>query len=109
MAKWRLDQTEPRNDGSNTIAFEIWALDDSNEPVPGRHTTVNIDADAIQTALDLPTNPERNTAIKALIAAQLDDATWSNEALDEVILANANAATVDSNLDVVVDGSAVIR
>jgi len=105
MAKWRVDATEPRTDGSGNVQFEIWGLDDTDEPIPGKHTWVDIDADELQAALDLPTNGERNTAIKALIAAQLDSATWSPEALDEVILANTNAADVDANLDALVDGS----
>ena len=103
MAKWRLDGTSPRNDGSNAIDFDIWGIDDEDNPIPGRHTTVKIDADALQAALDLPTNPERNQAIKVLIGEQLDDATWSEAALDEIVIANANAVTVDGNLDTVVD------
>lgn len=99
MAKWRLDQTEPRTDGTGAIAFDIWGLDDDLNPIPGRHTTILVDADAVQAALDLPTNPLRNAQLKALVAEQLDQAEWSNEALDQIVLDNANAASVDANLD----------
>jgi len=104
MAQWRLDQTEPRTDGSGNVQFEIWGLDDSDNPIPGKHTWIDIDADELQVALDLPTAGQRNAAIKALISAKLDDAEWGSAALDEVVLANENAATVDANLDIVVDG-----
>ena len=103
MAKWRLDQTEPRNDGSGSVAFDIWGLDDNDNPIPGRHTTVLLDADDIQAALDLPTNQQTNQQMKELIAAQLNDAEWSNEALDQIVLDNENAATVDGNLDIYID------
>jgi hypothetical protein len=105
MAKWRVDKTEAREDGSGDVQFEVWGLDDEGAPIPGKHTWIDIDADELQAALDMPTNPQRNTAIKALIAAQLNDAEWGSAALDEVILANARAAEVDENLDTLVDGS----
>ena len=99
MAKWRLDSSEPRNDGTGAIALDIWGLDDDNNVIPGRHTTILLDAQAVQDALDLPTNPQKNAALKALVAEQLNDAEWSNAALDQIVLDNANAAAVDANLD----------
>ena len=89
MAKWRLDQTEPRTDGSGEIAFDIWGLDDNDNPIPGRHTTVLVDALEIQTALNLPTSQEINARMKELIAAELDAAIWSDEVLDQVVISNS--------------------
>ncbi len=104
MAKWRLDGSEPRTDGTGAIALDIWGLDDDNNVIPGRHTTILLDAQAVQDALDLSTNPERNAALKALVEAQLDQAQWSNAALDQVVIDNALAASVDANLDAHVAG-----
>ena len=104
MAKWRLDFSEPRNDGTGQIALDIWGVeDDGSTPIPGKHTTVLVDGGGVQDALDLSTNAATNAAIKALIAAELPDAEWSDEALDAIILANAEAVVVDSNLDGYVD------
>jgi len=104
MAKWLLQQTEPRNDGSGNIQFEIWGVEDDGEKkIPGKHTWVDISAAEVDAALALPTNAQIGNELKRLIGLELDEADWSEEALDTVIIANENAFTVDAELDTLIE------
>lgn len=76
--RYKLQSTpEQRNDGSATIALDIFAVQRVSgtsgvfSEVPGRHKTVLIPASGIQTALATGTNNQKTTAIKNLIATNL--------------------------------------
>ena len=100
MAKYRLDSTEARTDGSGEIAFDIWALDDGDLVIPGKHVTVLVPYDEVVTAL-ASGNPA--AALKAALVAHAP-AGWDSSTLDDAVAANENAATVDVALDAFVDG-----
>jgi len=92
MARWSWRGIpEARNDGSGKVAVEIWAIDDNGAQIPARHQTILLDADGIQQAKAAPTKAQQVAAMKALIAAELEDATWGNDALEAVLAQNAES------------------
>ena len=95
MPKVRLDRTEPRVDGSGEIAFDIWAIDDDDLVIPGKHVTILVPYDEVQDALNAG-NPA--AAMKAVLLAHAPGG-WANDALSQVVAANLNAATVDADVD----------
>ena len=100
MAKWLLQDTEPRNDGSGDIKFEIWGIeDDGVTKIPGKNTEILIASSDVDAALALSTTAQIGNALKELIASELDEATWSEATLDAIIIANESSATVDAALD----------
>jgi len=101
MAKYRIDRTEPRDDGSGNVAWEVWALDDDDFVIPGRHTWIETPYDEAQEALDGPNVAEK---IKTLLKKYFPDVGWSSNELDEIVANNENAQTVDQNIDDFVEG-----
>lgn len=104
MAKWRLSSTEPRTDGSGDVTFEVWGVDDAGNVIPGKHADILIDETAIRQALALPTNAQRNAALKTLVAAEMPD-DWLNDALDAIVAANLAALEANGALDTYVAAS----
>ena len=103
MPKYRLTQTEPRMDGSGELAWDIWAVNDDGEVLPGKHMTILTPAEDVQTALD---GPNVGTNLIDVLKANLPDEGWDKVALEEAteeyikfLAANARAAEVDANLD----------
>ena len=99
MAKFRIDKTEPRPDGSGDIAWDVWAVDD-NDLVIGPHMTVLTSYQETQAALSSG-NPA--VALKELLVANAS-AGWDNDELDLAAANNMNAITVDTELDEFIDG-----
>lgn len=102
MPKYRLTQTEPRNDGSGMIAWDIWATDDDGLLIPGKHMTILTPYDETQEALD---GPAVGAKLIALLKANLPQTGWDNDSLSAIVAANENAKAVDSNLDDFIDGA----
>lgn len=100
MAKYRIDQTQPRDDGTGNIAWEVWALDDNDFVIPGKHAWILTPYDETQEALDGPNIPEK---IKTLLKKYFPATGWTNDELDEIVANNENAATVDQNIDTYVE------
>ena len=100
MPQYRIDRTEPRTDGSGEIAWDIWAVDDNDLVIPGKHMTILTPYDETQVAL---TPPNVGNKLKALLVAHVD-AGWDNDTLSAIVAANINAATVDAELDDFIDG-----
>ena len=98
--QYRIDKTEPRTDGSGEIAWDIWAVDDNNLVIPGKHMTILTPYLETQAALDAP-NPA--VALKALLVEHAG-AGWDDDALTAIVAANVNAETVDGELDDFIDG-----
>lgn len=100
MAKYRLDRTEPRQDGSGQIAWDIWAVDDNDLVIPGKHTTVLTPYDETQVAL---TPPGVANKVKALLVKYFPATGWDNDSLNQEVANNENATTVDQDVDDFVD------
>lgn len=100
MAKFRIDGTEPRPDGSGDIAWDIWAVDDNDLVIPGKHMTILTPYLETQVAL---TPPDVGDKLKALLVAHAG-AGWDDDTLSAIVAANLNAATVDGELDNFIDG-----
>ena len=97
MAQYRIRSSEPRPDGSGTIAFDVVVLTNDDVEIPGRHATFLFSADDVQAALD-KSNP--NKELYKLIDKALPDKDWGDEAsLDEEGGNNALAIEVDANMD----------
>lgn len=99
-SKWKLINTEARNDGTGDVAFEIVAINSDGNDIPGRHTTVLIAGADIMTVANnvaLTTN-QKAQAIKALIAAKLPN-EWLVDALDATVAANILAVEADAKMD----------
>ena len=99
MAKYRIDKTEPRNDGSGKIAWDIWALDDDELVIPGKHATVLTPYDETNDALD---SPKPGVELRKLLIKYKPDG-WDNTSLDEDDAANKNAQIVDGDLNAYVE------
>ena len=107
MPKYLLSSTEPRNDGSGELAWDIWATDDEGEVLPSKHMTILTPGEDVATALD---GPNVGAKLIAVLKANLPDEGWDAEALDEAVLeflafkaANARAAEVDASLDAFIE------
>ena len=100
MPKYRIDATEPRTDGTGEIAWDIWAVDDNDLVIPGKHMTILTPYVETQAAL-VPPNVANK--LKALLVEHAG-AGWDNDTLSAIVAANVNAATVDGELDEFVDG-----
>ncbi len=107
MAKYLLAATEPRNDGSGELAWDIWATDDEGVVLPSKHMTILTPAEDVATALG---GPNVGAKLIAVLKANLPDEGWDAEALDEAVLeflafkaANARAAEVDASLDAFIE------
>ena len=99
-SKWKLINTEPRNDGTGEVAFELVAIDTDNNDIPGRHTTVLIAGADIMTIANngALTTIQKAAAVKALVAAKLPP-EWLVNALDATVAANALAVSADVKID----------
>lgn len=96
MPNYRLHSTEPRNDGSGDIAWDIEALSNDGVIIPGRHITILIPADETEIAL---TPPGVGPKLIALLLHYRPELGWDNDELDEMAEANALAIEVDVKLD----------
>ena len=77
MPKYRIDSTEPRTDGSGDIAWDLWAVDDDDLVIPGKHMTILTPCEETQDALE-SANPA--AALKALLIENAGDG-WDDDAL----------------------------
>ena len=96
MAKYRCNSTEPRNDGSGLISWDIEALSDDGVVIPSRHVTILTPADETQTALD---GPNAGAKLIALLMKYKPDDGWDSDELDLIAAANELASQVDGSLD----------
>ena len=96
--KYRCDSVESRMDGSGEIAWDVWALDDSDNIIPGKHVTVLTPWEETQTAL-----AGGALALKALLVKYAPSG-WDNDALSEVVAANLNSESVVSGIDDFIEG-----
>lgn len=95
---WRA-APEAMTDASGDVRFDIWAVDDEGEQIPGYSKTMRIDAAEIQAALAKPTQYQQVTAMKDLIAARLKATLWSEAALEAAIAENARAEQAVGDFD----------
>ena len=100
MPKYKLHNTESRDDGSGEIAWDIEALSDEGVIIPGRHQTILTPADETQVALD---GPNVGAKLISLLKKYAPD-DWGDDKLDELAANNALALQVDVNLDIFIDG-----
>ena len=96
MAKYRCNSTEPRNDGSGMISWDIEALSDSDAVIPGRHVTILTPAD--ETRVALAGTGVGNKLIALLLKYKPEDG-WESDELDLLAAANDLASEVDGELD----------
>ena len=98
MAKYRCDQIEARTDGSGMVAWDVWAIDDDGNVIPGKHKTVLTPWDETQTALSTGAS-----ALKVLLVKYAAGG-WDNDALNDEVAMNLNSANVVTQLEEFVDG-----
>lgn len=96
MAKYRCNSTEPRNDGSGLISWDIEALSDTGVVIPSRHVTILTPADETQVAL---AGPGVANKLIALLLKYKPDTGWESDELDLLAAANELASQVDGSLD----------
>ena len=106
MAKYRCNSTEPRNDGSGDIAWQIQAITDDDPPViiPGRHATFLTPAVEVQAILDGPAS-QRGPKLIALLKANVPSTGWEGEDLDDLVNINTETALTDDNLDTFIESA----
>ncbi len=103
MAKYRCTSTEPRNDGSGDIAWQIQAITDPGEVIPGKHATILTPAAEVQTILD-GTASTRGKKLIALLKANMPDTGWEGDELDDLVDINTETAATDDELDTFIQG-----
>ena len=96
MAQYRCNSTEPRNDGSGLISWDIEALSDDGTVIPSRHVTILTPADETQVAL---AGPQVGAKLIALLIKYKPDTGWEESELDLIAAANELASQVDGDLD----------
>ena len=99
MAKYRIDSTEPRTDGTGMIAFDVWALDDDDLVIPGKHATILCPYVEVQAVINATPAAAKLEALKQMLIRNRPDGTWDSDALTLAIANNLNAADVDSDFD----------
>ena len=96
MARYKPAQrTDPRQDGSGTISWDVWALDDGGLVIPGRHKNILTPATETQAALN---SGQPGSALKALLLKYAGPG-WDDGALSLMIANNLNAQTVNEALN----------
>jgi len=109
--RYRLQSApEARNDGSGNIDHDIYAeaREDGSEDawvtVPGRHQTISVPADELQTVMDMPDTGAKVTAYKQALVDNLNTQPtpvtgWSLVQLEAMMDANdaATAAATAAN------------
>jgi len=103
MAKYRIDSTEPRTDGTGMVAYDVWALDNDDLVIPGKHITILCPYDEVQDVLDATPAAAKLEALKQMLIRNRPATGWDNDALSEVIANNLNAAAVDVDFDDLID------
>ena len=103
MAKYRIDSTEPRTDGTGMIAYDVWALDDDDLVIPGKHVTILCPYDEVQDVLNATPAAAKLEALKQMLIRNRPADGWDDDALQEAVANNTNAATVDENFDDLID------
>ena len=101
MAKYSIEAVEPTKDGSGNIAWDVWALDDDDLVIPGRHKTILTPYAEAQDAI---TGGGVLDKVKTLLLKYAGPA-WDNVTLDGMTAENLNAVTVDAAIDAVVDAT----
>ena len=99
MAKYRIDSTEPRTDGTGLVAFDVWALDDNDLVIPGKHVTILCPYDEVQAVLNASPAAAKLAELKAMLLRNRPADGWDDDALSEAVANNTNAATVDDSFD----------
>ena len=100
MPKVRLDRVSLTSDGTGYIAWDVWAVDDDDLVIPGRHMTIMTDAGETLAALN-DDNPAQ--ALRAVLIANAPSG-WDNDALSRRVAANLNSAMVTGLLNEFVQG-----
>ena len=100
MPKVRVDRVTITSDGTGNIAWDVWAVDDDDLVIPGRHMTVLTEAGATLDALNAA-NPAQ--ALRAVLKANAPSG-WDNDALSRRVAANLNSAMVTGLLNEFVQG-----
>ena len=95
MAKYRIDSTNPTDDGSGNLAWHMSALADDGTVLPRMETVILTPCNEVQAALNDP-NPA--AALRALLGEYAPE-SWLPEALDAMVAANAAALGVKDGLD----------
>ena len=98
MAKYRCTSTEPRNDGSGDIAWQIQAITDDGDVIPGRHATFLTPAVEVQAILDGPAS-QRGAKLIALLKENYPGSGWEGDELDDLVDVNTETAETDDALD----------
>ena len=104
MPKYRIDQTEAATDGSGNVAFDVWALDDNDNVIPGKHVTVLCPHEEVDEVIAQPTNAQKLAALKAMLLKNRPADGWDNDELSRYVAANINAADADADFDELIDG-----
>jgi len=90
MAKYRVNDITPTDDGSADVTYDISALDDQNQPLPNRRIFVRVPADEVAAAEAEATVAAKNAAHKALLVQYAPD-HWSSAELDDDVINNLAA------------------
>jgi len=99
MPKVSIDRITRTLDGTGKIAWDVWAVDDDDLVIPGRHMTIQTDAAETLAALN---SGQPAVALRQLLIANAPSG-WDNDALSQRVAANLNSATVTGLLDAFVE------
>lgn len=101
MPKFRLDDTNPKDDGTGHIIYQVWALSDDDPPLVVRHYDVSCPYEEVQVILDAPANQKEDLLVAMLLK---NHAGWTKDELINAIANNENARIVDAEFDILVEG-----
>lgn len=101
MPKFRVEDTVPTQDGSGDIIYHVWALDDDDLVVPGRHTDIRCPYTEVQVVNDTTPNSAKLNELKSMLIR--NKTGWTEDEIVEHIANNVNAKTVDDEFDVSVE------
>jgi len=104
MPKFRIDRTEPAQDGTGDIIYDVWALTDDDPPlvVPGKHAGIRCPYAEVQVVNNTTPNSAKLKELKEMLIR--NKTGWSENELAEHIANNANAKIVDDEFDIIIDG-----
>ena len=99
MPKFRIDNTEPAQDGSGDILYDIWAIDDDDLVIPGKHITVRCPYLEVQEVVDATPASQKLKKLKDMLIRNKPASGWDNDDLAEFVANNKNAKIVDEEFD----------
>lgn len=103
MAQYRITATEPTKDGTGLVAYDVWALDDDDNVIPGKHVTIMCPYDEVQDVISATPPAAQLAALKAMLICNKPATGWDDDALSVVVANNLNAKTVDAEFDELID------